>query len=197
MWPSPPLFFAVPRLRSRDATLPVVPFALAFVLHVIRCASPAYPVVSGHLRRFCSDGPPVCEGAPSSVYGLSLVVESIGTVARKCSIGPVFVQCGVWGGGTSRMRDGEEAPWPAPPHGTRTTSSSSQASSLLSSLPCVLHLPSISKMVIVYVWYSRVCVASKIVSSHFVAVGGTKGQPLCRGSMLSGNSGCASVSKEG
>lgn len=116
---------------------------------------------------------------------------------RKCSIGPLFVQCGVWGGGTSRMRDGEEAPWPTPPHGTRTTSSSSQASSLLSSLPCVLHLPSISKMVIVYVRYSRVCVASKIVSSHFIAVGGKKGQPLCYASMLSGNSGCAFVSKEG
>lgn len=45
-------------------------------------------------------------------------------------------------------RDGEEASWPTPPHDAATTSSfwrsSSQASSLLlSSLPCVLHLPSI------------------------------------------------------
>jgi hypothetical protein len=35
------LFFAAPLLRCRDVSLPVVPFSLAFVLHAMRCASPA------------------------------------------------------------------------------------------------------------------------------------------------------------
>lgn len=42
------------------------------ILHLMRCASAAYPVASGHLRRFHADGGLVREGELSSVMWMRL-----------------------------------------------------------------------------------------------------------------------------
>jgi hypothetical protein len=41
-------------------------------------------------------------------------------------------------------------------------------------------------MVIVYVWYSRVCAVSKILATQFVPVDGNRDQPVFCASLLSG-----------
>lgn len=52
------------------------------------------------------------------------------------------------------------------------------------------------KMVITYLWYSRVCAASKTVSAQFLRVGGNRRQPLCCASRDSGDSRCEFLSTE-